>query len=69
LGPDTPILGNVDPVAYLLEGTPEAVRAGLAECHAIVGDRYVVGPGCEVPPGSPPENVRAIAEYAAACAK
>jgi len=61
---EIPILGNIEPVRYLLQGTPEEIKASLAECHKIVGSRFVVGPGCEVPPGSPDENVRAMTEYA-----
>lgn len=68
MGPDVAILGNIHPVLYLLEGTPEQVFEGLADCHEQVGDRYIVGPGCEVPPLSPPENVRAVVDYAKATA-
>jgi len=66
MGPDVTILGNIDPVQDLLEGTLEKVFDGLAECHRVVGDRYIVGPGCEVPPFSPPENVRVVVDYAKA---
>jgi uroporphyrinogen-III decarboxylase len=64
LGPEVPILGNYDPVRCLLEGTPEGVFAESARCHQMAGPHYVVGPGCEVPPNSPAENVHAIVEYA-----
>ena len=65
LGGEIPILGNMEPVKYLLQSPPDAVYQALAECHQIVGDRYVVGPGCEVPPLSPYENVQIMSEYAA----
>ena len=64
LGPDVAILGNFDPVQYLLWGTPEEVLEQSARCHQVVGPKYLVGPGCEVPPASPPENVHAIVQYA-----
>lgn len=64
LDADLPILGNIEPVKYLLQSTPDDVYQGLSQCHQIVGDKYVVGPGCEVPPLSPYENVRAIMKYA-----
>jgi len=64
LGSDVAILGNIEPVKYFLESTAEDVYNGLSECHEIVGDKYVVGPGCEVPPESNYDNVRAIMEYA-----
>ena len=68
LGANIPILGNIEPVKYLLESTPNEVYQGLSECHQIVGRKYVVGPGCEVPPGSPYENVRVMMAYAEATA-
>lgn len=64
MGTDVTILGNIDPVEILLEGSPEIVHESLAECHRLVGNRFIVGPGCEVPPQTPPENVRAVVEYA-----
>ena len=66
MGTDVAILGNIDPVQVLLEGTPETVYKELAECHRKVGHKYIVGSGCEVPPFCPPENVRAVVDYAKA---
>jgi MtaA/CmuA family methyltransferase len=68
LGPDVAILGNYEPVRYALQGTPEEVFRQSAECHAICGTKYVVGPGCEVPPDSPAANIHAMAEYARSAA-
>lgn len=64
LGADVAILGNFEPVRYVLDGTPEEVIQQCAACHQVVGAKYVVGPGCEVPPGSPAENAHAITTYA-----
>lgn len=58
-----PILGNLEPVRYLLNGTPEEVKSVLADCHSIVGEHFMIGAGCEVPPGTPYENLRAMVEY------
>jgi MtaA/CmuA family methyltransferase len=58
------LLGNLDPVRVLRDGTPESITAVVAECHREAGSRYVVAPGCEVPPGTPPENMMAMARYA-----
>lgn len=63
-GPNQVLLGNLNPVAALRAGTPESVFAALAECHRAAGPRYIVGAGCEIPRDTPPENVRALAEYA-----
>lgn len=64
LGPGPAILGNIEPVHYFLEATPHEVREALAECHNLAGCKFVVGAGCEIPPGAEVENVRAMMEYA-----
>jgi len=58
------LLGNINPVAILRNGTPEMVAAGIAECHQQAGSRFIVGAGCEVPRDTPPENLRALCAYA-----
>lgn len=63
-GDSAAILGNLDPVRDFRDGTPKGIRRGLAECHAIVGQRHILGAGCEFPADTPPENVRALHEYA-----
>jgi MtaA/CmuA family methyltransferase len=62
--PETAILGNLEPARWLLNGTPDEVYHRLAENHAAAGARWVVGAGCEVPRGTPYENVRAMVRYA-----
>ncbi|MCS7048116.1 MAG: uroporphyrinogen decarboxylase family protein [Verrucomicrobiae bacterium] len=57
------LLGNMDPVRVLQNGTPAQVRATVAECHRLAGSRYIIGAGCEVPPDTPPENLRALVNY------
>lgn len=66
MGPNQVLLGNINPVTVLRGGNPETVFQALAECHRQAGSRYIVGAGCEVPRDTPPENVRALAEYARA---
>jgi len=65
MGPGQVLLGNLDPVRTLRDGTPDSVYAAVAECHAQSGLHYIVGAGCEVPRGTPADNVRAMARYAA----
>ncbi len=65
MGPGQVLLGNVNPVTVMKEGTPGAVVAAVAACHRAAGKRFIVGAGCEVPRGTPPENLRAMGEYAA----
>jgi MtaA/CmuA family methyltransferase len=58
------LLGNLNPVTALMNGVPDGVTAGIAECHRQAGARFIVGAGCEVPRDTPPEKLRALCEYA-----
>lgn len=64
MGPQQVLLGNVNPVAVVRNGSAEDVQAALAECHRAAGARYIVGAGCEIPRDTAHENVRAFAAYA-----
>jgi MtaA/CmuA family methyltransferase len=64
MGPDQVLLGNIDPVRTLRDGTPESVTAAIASCHRDAGERYIVGAGCEVPRGTPHANLLALTHYA-----
>lgn len=64
MGPNQVLLGNVNPVAVLRNGTPETVSAAVAECHRQAGARYIVGAGCEVPRDTAHANLRAMCDYA-----
>lgn len=62
-------MGNVDPVGTLRNGTPESVRtdtlAVLESCTKY--PNFLVSSGCDIPPGTPWENLdaffAAVAEY------
>ncbi len=64
MGPCQVLLGNLDPVRVMRDGSPETVEAGFAECHRQAGARYIVGAGCEVPVGTPAANLHATSRYA-----
>ena len=64
MGPNTILLGNLNPVTVLRNGDPAGVTAAIAECHHQAGPRFIVGAGCEVPRDTPPENLRALCAYA-----
>lgn len=52
------ILGNVRPPHALFSGTPEMVlEESLACIDRSKGYRFLLGAGCDIPPGSPEENV------------
>jgi MtaA/CmuA family methyltransferase len=64
MGPRQVLLGNIDPVRVLRNGTPETVYEMIAKCHRQAGPRYIVGAGCEVPRHTPRANVQAMVRYA-----
>ena len=67
LGDYPVICGNFDPVAIMLQGTPEQVREATMHCLRWGGRRIISGAGCEVPDGTPHENLlaqtRALQEF------
>jgi len=60
MGPQQVLAGNIDPVKTLRNGTPESVAAAIVQCYLDAGPRYIVAAGCEVPRGTPPENIQAL---------
>jgi uroporphyrinogen-III decarboxylase len=58
------LLGNIDPVRTLRDGTPASVETALAECYQQAGAAYICGAGCEVPRGTPYANVEAMTQFA-----
>jgi uroporphyrinogen-III decarboxylase len=64
LGPDRVILGNVSTITEMLEGTPEEVYEASRRCHKTCGRFHIAGTGCEVPPATSTENLRAMVRYA-----
>lgn len=64
MGPAQVLLGNLDPLRVIHDGTPASVTAAIAQCHAEAGPNFIVGAGCEIPRGTPPENLLALTHYA-----
>jgi uroporphyrinogen-III decarboxylase len=64
MGAGQVLLGNIDPVRVLRNGTSEEVYTAVGECHHQAGDQFIVGAGCEVVRDTPLENVRALRRYA-----
>jgi MtaA/CmuA family methyltransferase len=59
----TSINGNYDPVAVLLQGTPQEVYGAATACLRAGDARSFVSAGCEVPVNTPKENL--LAHYRA----
>jgi len=59
---DVVVMGNIDPVGQLTEGTPEGVYAAttalLEQCSA--HSNFVISSGCDVPPRAKWENIDAF---------
>lgn len=59
---DVVVMGNVDPVGQLTEGTPEGVYAAttalLEQCS--VHQNFVISSGCDIPPRAKWENIDAF---------
>ena len=60
--PEVLLLGNIDPVGVLKNGTPEEVYAKTAGLlrETTAWPNYVLSSGCDVPPGVSLENIRAF---------
>ena len=62
LGAATTLVTNLDPVKAVLYASPETIRRDVRDVYARIGDRCVVGAGCEIPIGTPVENLKALCE-------
>ncbi|MHC4558818.1 MAG: uroporphyrinogen decarboxylase family protein [Planctomycetota bacterium] len=59
-GPEVTLCGNFNPTGVLFEGTPQQVADTARECLKAAPDRFILMPGCEVPPATPEQNIRAF---------
>ena len=62
VGSRAAIAGNMDPVAVVRTSTPEEIRNAVVESYGQVGNPYIVNAGCEIPAGTPTENLMALCE-------
>ncbi len=53
------LCGNFDPVRVMLRGSPEEVSAAVRTCLVQGGPRCISAAGCEIPDGTPHENLHA----------
>jgi len=56
------IAGNADPVSVVRNGTPGAIRDAVRRAYEQVGNPYIVNAGCEIPAGTPVDNLKAFCE-------
>ena len=66
IGDRSALIGNLEPSAVLLQGTPELVHEKSREVIRDAGENYglILGSGCEVPPNTPKENILAMVRAA-----
>lgn len=64
MGSNQILLGGIDPVRVLQDGSPQDVMLAVEACHRDAGARYIVGGGCEIPSLTPHTNMLAMAAYA-----
>ena len=62
VGSGIALAGNIDPVTGILRGTPATIRAQIRRDYELVGNPFLVNAGCEIPPGTPEENLQALCE-------
>lgn len=69
-GPSGPALcGNFDPVRIMQRGTPREVEEAVLANVRAAGPRCINMPGCEIPDGTPYENLRAQARALVSAAR
>ena len=64
--PDCVLIGNIDPVRVMVNGSPDDVRRAVRELHEHMGgvENFIVSTGCDLPPETPIENIAAMVEAA-----
>jgi len=60
IGPEVTLCGNFNPAGVLFEGSPQDVADAARQCLKAGGDKFILMPGCEVPPATPEQNIRAF---------
>lgn len=62
LGSRVVLAGNIDPAGGIRFGKPETIRETMRRTYEIVGNPFMVNAGCEIPPGTPVENLKTLCE-------
>jgi len=62
--PGSVIIGNIDPVRVILNGSPETVSERTMELRVAMKDHpnFILSTGCDLPPDTPSKNILAFME-------
>ncbi len=60
LSPTQSFSGKSDPVGVIQNGSPEQILESVRSCRSETGGRLIVSAGCEVPPDTTLDNMRAF---------
>jgi MtaA/CmuA family methyltransferase len=60
LGPRQVFSGKTDPVSVIQDGDAAQILRHVRDCHAQAGGRCIISAGCEITPGTSPQNMRAF---------
>lgn len=66
VGPKQVLVGNLDPVRSIHDGTPATIHRDLVACHDQAKPPHIIGGGCEIPRGTPMANLEALVDFARA---
>ena len=54
------LVANPNPVEDIQGGNPEAIREQIRRLYEVAGNPFMLGAGCEIPPATPDENLKAL---------
>lgn len=60
VGKKVVLCGNINPVEGVLEGNPNEIRQYIEHVYKIVGNPFMISAGCEIPPGTPDDNLKSL---------
>jgi len=64
VGPEQALIGNLDPVRDVRNGSPESIQKSLGGLQRTAGENWIVAAGCEIVRDTPHENLHAIRMFA-----
>jgi len=62
VGNNVTLAGNIDPVHGVRNGNPEGIKKYMNQIYQGVGNPFMINAGCEIPSGTPVENLKALCE-------